>query len=592
MAKSYLTDINLNNNVLLNAKIQAWGSAPSGTTNPSGSGTAVTGQISTYSGNLYIFNGSAWTQVGSSFTGGTLTSKLTLGGGGSSTATLNIPAQAPVTSSWVGGDIWNEGSGVIKFYSGSATKQFAFLDSSITGSAGSVANSLGLTSGGNLAFSSGTTWNGGTSGVTIGLSVTPTGITSINGITVTGSSGSFLTSASTSATALTSVGTLTSLTMGGAISLQSTTGSDGYAITGLKNPTNAYDAVNKSYVDSIATGINSHDAVSYASTSNITGTYNNGTSGVGATLTGTGSIVIDGYTVLAADAGTNVSGGTGMRLLLKDQTNTDQNGIYAVTACVSGTSWTLTRAYDYDVLGEVAAGDFTYVLNGSTNGKFTFVEISKPTAISGVGTTANAITFGVFANGNISGTVTANQGGTGTAGTITGVGYFNGSSAMTAATGTQITTLIGTNAVTKATNVAGGTLGAVHYQSAADTTAFVTNNTTTTKKFLRQTGDGTNSAAPAWDTLVYGDLPTGTTTTTTYAASVTTTAARKATGTVSGSPAAGASVTVNHGWGLVTAQMFDSSGNQVEVDVTTSGGITTFVSPSTALNGYQYVIIG
>ena len=255
--------------------------------------------------------------------------------------------------------------------------------------------------------------------------------------------------------------------------------------------------------------VQNYEAVSYASTANVAGTYNNGTSGVGATLTGTGSLVIDGYTVVAGDAGTNVSisNSTGLRVLLKDQTLTDQNGIYAVTACVSGTSWTLTRAYDYDVLGEVAAGDFTYVLNGATNGKFTFVEISKPTAISGVGTGANAISFSVFANGNISGTVNVNQGGTGV-NTLSGVAYGNGTSAFTAATGAQIATAIGSSAVTKATNIAGGVLGSVHYQSAADTTALLAPNTTTTKKFLRQTGDGTNSAAPAWDTVLGSDITT------------------------------------------------------------------------------------
>jgi len=70
MAKSFLTDLNLNRNVLLNAKIQAWGSAPSGTGSPDASGNAVTGQISSYAGALYIFNGTAWTAVGT----GTVTS--------------------------------------------------------------------------------------------------------------------------------------------------------------------------------------------------------------------------------------------------------------------------------------------------------------------------------------------------------------------------------------------------------------------------------------------------------------------------------------------------------------------------------------
>jgi hypothetical protein len=58
---------------------------------------------------------------------------------------------------------------------------------------------------------------------------------------------------------------------------------------------------------------------------------------------------------------------------------------------------------------------------------------------------------------------------------------------------------------TKATNLAGGNsttlLGSIGYQSSTDTTTLLSPNTTTTKKFLRQTGTGTNGAAPVWDTL-------------------------------------------------------------------------------------------
>jgi hypothetical protein len=45
------------------------------------------------------------------------------------------------------------------------------------------------------------------------------------------------------------------------------------------------------------------------------------------------------------------------------------------------------------------------------------------------------------------------------------------------------------------------------YASAADTLTTLSPNTTTTRKFLRMTGDGTNGAAPAWDTLTAGDIP-------------------------------------------------------------------------------------
>lgn len=59
-----------------------------------------------------------------------------------------------------------------------------------------------------------------------------------------------------------------------------------------------------------------------------------------------------------------------------------------------------------------------------------------------------------------------------------------------------------------ATSVAGGVLGSIPYQSAANTTALLAGNTTTTKKFLTQTGNDTVSAAPSWGTLVAGDVPT------------------------------------------------------------------------------------
>ncbi len=51
------------------------------------------------------------------------------------------------------------------------------------------------------------------------------------------------------------------------------------------------------------------------------------------------------------------------------------------------------------------------------------------------------------------------------------------------------------------------TLGDLLYSSATDTLAKLAGNTVATRKFLRQIGTGTVSAAPAWDTLLAGDLP-------------------------------------------------------------------------------------
>jgi len=51
-------------------------------------------------------------------------------------------------------------------------------------------------------------------------------------------------------------------------------------------------------------------------------------------------------------------------------------------------------------------------------------------------------------------------------------------------------------------------VGDIIYGTTSGTATNLAGNTTSTKKFLRQTGTGIISAAPAWDTLVDGDIPT------------------------------------------------------------------------------------
>lgn len=81
---------------------------------------------------------------------------------------------------------------------------------------------------------------------------------------------------------------------------------------------------------------------------------------------------------------------------------------------------------------------------------------------------------------------------------LTGITSIDGSAASATTAG-------------KATNLVGGNnttlLGAIPFQSNTDTTALLSPNTTTTKKFMQQTGTGTNGAAPAWGTLANGDVP-------------------------------------------------------------------------------------
>ena len=118
----------------------------------------------------------------------------------------------------------------------------------------------------------------------------------------------------------------------------------------------------REYVDALFAGVNWHDPVALATTAALpTCTYDNGTSGVGATLTATanGALTIDTGTVLVGDS-----------VLVKNQATATQNGIYSVTATGSaGAVWVLTRRTDSDNNpgSEVQEGDAIFIIGGSVN---------------------------------------------------------------------------------------------------------------------------------------------------------------------------------------------------------------------------------
>ena len=136
-------------------------------------------------------------------------------------------------------------------------------------------------------------------------------------------------------------------------------------------PSSANDLVNKTYVDTlIASGIHFHEPVRVESPINLNATYNNGTAGVGATLTNAGTqaaLVVDGVTVNVAD-----------RVLVYEQTNQTQNGVYVVTDAGSGsTNWVLTRASDADTYGfagpdTLSEGSTFFVQQGATGAGETY----------------------------------------------------------------------------------------------------------------------------------------------------------------------------------------------------------------------------
>ena len=153
-------------------------------------------------------------------------------------------------------------------------------------------------------------------------------------------------------------------------------------VTVAGNPSAALEVATKQYVDTlIASGIHFHQPVRVEAPLNLNATYNNGTAGVGATLTNAGTqlaLVIDGVTVSVAD-----------RVLVYEQTNPVQNGIYVVTDVGSvSTNWILTRSSDAD----------TYVINsanGLSEGSTVFVQQGT----TGAGETYTCNTSGVITFG-------------------------------------------------------------------------------------------------------------------------------------------------------------------------------------------------
>ena len=152
-------------------------------------------------------------------------------------------------------------------------------------------------------------------------------------------------------------------------------------------PTMANDIVNKSYADSIASGINFHESCDYATTTDLgTVIYNNGTAGVGATLTKDtpfSTLAIDGHTFVSP---TDI----GKRVLIKNESNAAYNGVYTVTDVGSiSTAWVLTRATDFDSAGsgvdQIDAGDFFLITAGATLANTSWVQ-QTPLPIT-VGTT-------------------------------------------------------------------------------------------------------------------------------------------------------------------------------------------------------------
>jgi len=123
---------------------------------------------------------------------------------------------------------------------------------------------------------------------------------------------------------------------------------DSNSITTLANPSDAFDAATKAYVDGVAEGLDVKKSVRVGTANNIDISSNADPNPV------------DG-----------VSLNDGDRILLKAQDDARENGIYVANTAIDPTTW--TRASDFDDDEDVTAGAFTFCEEGDQHADFGFI---------------------------------------------------------------------------------------------------------------------------------------------------------------------------------------------------------------------------
>lgn len=189
-------------------------------------------------------------------------------------------------------------------------------------------------------------------------------------------------------------------------------------ITNLLDPTNPQDAATKNYVDMNLQGFNPKPTAQFATLSALPAsyTYNNGASGVGATITAaTGSttaLVLDGQAV-SVNQVVLIMGETGA--------NAAHNGLYTVTNAGGTAQWVLTRSTEMNSSTSFNGG-YVVVESGNTLAKsiwlcnvglnptigttaITFVQINGAADLiqgNGISIAGNTVSAVVVAGGGLS----------------------------------------------------------------------------------------------------------------------------------------------------------------------------------------------
>ncbi len=151
---------------------------------------------------------------------------------------------------------------------------------------------------------------------------------------------------------------------------------------------NSTKVATTAYVDLAVLGQNFKEAARVATTANLVGTYLSGVF----TYTATGVDTIDGVTLALND-----------RVLLKNQTDNTQNGIYKVTtAGAVGVAGVLTRSTDANASNQFKTGDSIFITAGTTQTSTTWAYTGADSPAIGTDpiTYAQVAGQGAFSAGN------------------------------------------------------------------------------------------------------------------------------------------------------------------------------------------------
>jgi hypothetical protein len=356
-----------------------------------------------------IVSGSGVTSVatGTGLTGGPITSTGTISianttvvagtyGTDARSMTLAVNAQGQITS------LIDQPISIAPSQINATIPNSGLTNSAITinGSSVSLGGSVTVTATATNALTigtglSGTSYNG-SSAVTIAIDstvATLTGAQTLTNKTISGASNTLSNIGNGSLTNSSITLGTTNIALGGT----SLTPAGLTSVTVTQDPISALELATKQYVDTLtSTGITYHQPVRLESPNtagNLNATYNQPGGagvGVGATLTNAGTqvaLVIDGVTVAVND-----------RVLIYNQTNAVQNGVYTVTNTGSpSTNWVLTRSTDTDTYGSqnpnaLGYGDYFFVTSGDTGAGESYICSTTGTIVFGT-TPINFVQF-------------------------------------------------------------------------------------------------------------------------------------------------------------------------------------------------------